>query len=310
MTSIGSSGDLSADRRYQWALGAQQQGDHDAARDLFAQTLDLVPVWAPAWFGLAQALEALGSRDQAADAYRKALTLDEADAHGAGLCLARLGAGAAPAIAPRAYVKTLFDQYAANFDRHLVGTLAYRGPQLLLDAVERAAPGRSFATMLDLGCGAGLVGAAFRGRAGHMAGVDLSPAMVEQARGKRLYDRLAAADLIEFLQGEPAVAADLATAGDVFVYIGDLDPVFAAIARALAPGGLLAFTAQRRDGAGFLLSEDLRYSHSGDYLRRCAGRHGFAVLELFAASTRKDRGVDAPGWVALWRKDETVSGGA
>ena len=53
--------------------------------------------------------------------------------------------------------------------------------------------------------------------------------MIEQARAKNLYDRLVAADLVEFLHGEPAVSADLAVAADVFVYIGDLEPVFAGV---------------------------------------------------------------------------------
>src|SRR5208283_3600110 len=140
MTIENSSGDLAADRRYQWGLGAAAQGDFDAARDLFVQTLELVPSWAPGWFALAQALDSLGRREEAIGAYAKTLALDEEDAFGAALCLANIGARAAPKTAPRAYVKTLFDQYAPNFDRHLVGSLAYRGPQILAEAVERAAP--------------------------------------------------------------------------------------------------------------------------------------------------------------------------
>ncbi len=159
------SGDLAADRRYQWGLGAAESGDFDGARDLFSQAMELAPAWAPGWFALAQAFEALGCRAEAVEAYSKSLALDSSDALGAGLRLAKLGAQAVPAAAPRAYVEALFDQYAATFDRHLVEKLAYRGPQILVDAVERAAPGQIFAHMLDLGCGAGLAGAAFRPRA-------------------------------------------------------------------------------------------------------------------------------------------------
>ncbi len=202
MTNLRSSGDLAADRRFQWGLGAAESGDFEAARDLFTQTLDLVPQWPPAWFALAQALESLGRRMEAIDAYSRVRALDSDDALGAGLCLAQLGVLAMSA-APEAYVKTLFDQYAAKFDRHLVGTLSYRGPQILCAALERAAPGRLFADVLDLGCGAGLFAQHFRDKARKMTGVDLSPAMIEQARSKNLYDRLAVADLVEFLRGEP-----------------------------------------------------------------------------------------------------------
>ncbi len=302
MTAIGSSGDLAADRRYQWGLGAAESGDLEAARDLFTQALEIVPAWAPGWFALAQALERLDRRDEAIDAYEKTLALDPEDCFGAGLCLAALGALSAPRTAPRAYVKTLFDQYAAKFDRHLVEALAYRGPQILLEAVERAAPARIFAEALDLGCGPGLFGAIFRARARRLAGVDLSPAMIEQARIKNLYDRLVVADLVDFLRAEPAEGADFAAAADVFVYIGDLDPVFSAAACALAPGALFAFTAQKSDGEGFHVGPDRRFSHGRDYLADCAGQNGFAVVELSAASTRRDRGADVPGWVAVLRR--------
>ncbi|HUO53340.1 MAG TPA: methyltransferase domain-containing protein [Rhodoblastus sp.] len=302
MISNGSSGDLAADRRYAWARGALETGDFEGARDLFAQTLERAPHWAPAWFGLGEALEALGRRDEAAAAFRDALTCDPADAAGARLRLARL-AGETPVAAPRAYVQTLFDQYSATFDRHLVEKLAYRGPEILGEAVARAAPGRIFANMLDLGCGAGLAGAVFRTGARHMSGVDLSPAMIEQARAKGIYDRLVAGDLGEFLAGEPADAADLVIAADVFVYLGDLDPVFAGVARVLRNGGLFAFTCQSLDeGESYAVGADLRFAHSQNYLRGCAARAGLAIGEISPAVSRKDRGADVPGFVALLLK--------
>jgi predicted TPR repeat methyltransferase len=301
MVVTGSSGDFAADRRYQWAAGALETRDFEAARDLFAQVLELAPDWAPGWRGLGEALEALERRDEAVAAFRKALALDPADIGGAGLHLAFL-VGESPATAPRAYVKALFDQYAAKFDRHLVQALAYRGPEILDAAILRAAPGRMFAHALDLGCGAGLFGAAFRSKAERLTGIDLSPAMIEQARGKGIYDRLIAADLLDFLASEPERSADLAAAADVFVYIGDLAPVFAAVARVLEPGGLFAFTAQSQQFDGYGVGDDMRFSHGEAYLRACAAQAGFATLELAPAVTRKDRGADVPGWAAVLRK--------
>ena len=49
--------------------------------------------------------------------------------------------------------------------------------------------------MLDLGCGTGLAGAAFRPHVDWLVGVDLSPKMIEAARAKGLYDQLAVADI-------------------------------------------------------------------------------------------------------------------
>src|SRR5205809_617462 len=95
------------------------------------------------------------------------------------------------------------DQHAPDFDQALLDRLDYRAPELLLDAV-RPPQGQRFrlGSVLDLGCGTGLGGAAFRPYCDWLAGVDISSGMVELARVKGLYDRLVVADLMEFLATE------------------------------------------------------------------------------------------------------------
>ena len=105
------------------------------------------------------------------------------------------------------YVRRLFDQYAGRYDTALTEHLAYRGPAILREAVEAVIeprPGVHFASVLDLGCGTGLGGAAFRPFVDRLVGVDLSPAMIAKARGKGLYDRLDRADIDDFLADEIA----------------------------------------------------------------------------------------------------------
>lgn len=302
MTAIGSSGDLAADRLYQWALGALQDRDFEAARDLFDQTRARAPGWAPAWFGLGEALEGLERRDEAAAAFEQALRLDAADAAGAALRLARL-TGAALETAPAAYVKTLFDQYAGHFDRHLVEKLGYRGPEILFEAVFSVTPPKKFDHMLDLGCGAGLAGQKFRAVAETITGVDLSPAMIFEAGKKNIYARLVAGDVLDFLTHEPADSADLALAADVFVYIGDLAAIFTAVARVLSADGLFAFTVQTAPkGRDFAVGPDLRFGHSEIYLRQCAAAAGLTVRKIAPASTRRDGGADVAGLVAVMQK--------
>ena len=168
--------------------------------------------------------------------------------------------------------------------------LDYRGPAILRDAVEdvmrAAATPMRIGSMLDLGCGTGLGGAAFRPIVDWLVGVDLSPAMIEQARAKGLYDRLVTADLAAFLAAEAATAAKyhLVLAADVFVYVSDLAPIVAAMARVLAPDGLFAFTVETHSGDGVKLQPTLRYAHGAALhprgARRCRVDRAAALRNL------------------------------
>src|SRR5580692_5305844 len=114
-----SSGDLMADRRFDFARDLQLKGDLVAAADLLQQATDLAPGFASAWFTLGEVREQLGERDAAIAAFRKAVAADPEDRHGASLRLMRLGADQLSAM-PRAYVCALFDQYAPRFETALV----------------------------------------------------------------------------------------------------------------------------------------------------------------------------------------------
>jgi predicted TPR repeat methyltransferase len=137
-----SSGDMLADRRFDFARDLQLSGDLVAAEDLFAQATELAPGFATAWFTLGEVRELLGDRNNAIVAFRAAEIADPGDRNGAGLRLMRLGAADVAGMRPT-YVTALFDQYAPRFDAALTDDLGYRGPALLLAAVvgARAAAG-------------------------------------------------------------------------------------------------------------------------------------------------------------------------
>ncbi len=291
-----SSGHLSADRRYDYARGAASEGDHAAAADLLLQTLEIVPSWAPAWFALGEAREEMGAREEAAQAFAQALAHDPQDSQGARLRLARLGAAAQPDQPPQAYVRDLFDQYAARFESHLVKDLGYCAPAVLRDAIMRANDAaRRFCVVLDLGCGTGLMARAMADLCDTIDGVDLAPAMAAKARASGFYRHVEAGDLIDFLNAREAHSVDLVVAADVFVYCGNLDAIFAQARRVCAPQALFAFTLQRGEGAGYALGDDLRYAHAPAYIARLASAHGFHLLFCEEVSVRQDRGKPVPG---------------
>ncbi len=297
------SGNLIADRRFEWARDLAAKGDLAGAADLLTQALELAPRYASAWFALGETREMLGDRDGAIAAFRKAADADSQDHHGAALHLMRLGALRAASM-PESYVRTLFNGYAPSFDRALTEGLGYRAPELLLRAVQAHTGAQiKFGSLLDLGCGTGLAGAAFRPFCDWLVGVDLSPAMLAQARTKGLYDRLIEADALALLGEEAAAKAQyhLVLAADVFMYFDDLAPVLKAVAKVLAPSAILAFSVETHDGDGVLLRDTLRYAHGEAHVRAALTAAGFTVVSLDSATTRTEKGSPVPGLIVVAR---------
>jgi predicted TPR repeat methyltransferase len=300
-----SSGDLIADRRYKAAIEMASRGDFPAAADILAQTVELTPNFATAWFALGAIRDRLGDRAGAVIAFERTRAADPEDYHGARLQLARLGVGEVAPAMTETYVRRLFDQYAGRYDNALTEHLHYRGPALLRDAAESAMRAAKrpmhFGAMLDLGCGTGLAGAAFRLVVDRLVGVDLSPAMIAKAGSKGSYDRLAIAELSDFLAGESAAAKqyDLVIAADVFVYVNDLAPIVAAIAPILAPDGILAFTVETHPGDGVKLLPTLRFAFAANYLRAAVAAAGLALHTLASAAIRTENGIPVDGLVVV-----------
>jgi predicted TPR repeat methyltransferase len=201
--------------------------------------------------------------------------------------------------APRSdagYVRHLFDQFSADYDSRMIGQLAYAAPQILGDLADLVMPGRENLAILDLGCGTGLAGLVFKPRAARLDGVDLSPAMVEKARARGIYDALTVGDIETALTG----TYDLVLAADTLVYLGDLEPLFRALAAHLSEDGYFLFTTETKDGSGFELGPKRRWRHSEAYLREQAANAGLSIAGLVAASPRTEANQPVPGFaVAL-----------
>jgi predicted TPR repeat methyltransferase len=300
-----SSGDMIADRRFEFARDLQLKGDLVAAADLLLQATELAPNFISAWFTLGELREQLGQRDQAIAAFRRARAADPDDRHGASLRLMRLGAEQVASM-PQAYVQTLFDQYAPRFEAALVDDLGYRGPALLFRAVlaVRASARKPafFKRAIDLGCGTGLAATAFAKEVDRFIGIDLSPRMIERARATGLYAELEVADMVEGLRGKTETSADLILAADAMVYVADLAPVLGQVTRVLVAGGLLAFTVETYDGDGVRIGQGLRYAHAEPYVRARVEAAGLQLLQCEDLSARNEDNVPAPGLVVVAAK--------
>jgi predicted TPR repeat methyltransferase len=302
-----SSGDLLADRRFEFARDLQLKGDLPAAADLLEQAIELAPDFASAWFTLGEIRQQLKENDKAIAAFQWARASDPEDRHGAAVRLMRLGAEQLDEM-PQGYVQTLFDQYAPRFEAALLGDLGYRAPQLLFKAVlsVRHATKKPafFKRAIDLGCGTGLGAAAFAKEVDHFIGIDLSPKMIEQARATGLYAELEVADMVAGLRSKPDGSANLILAADAICYVGDLAPVLNEAKRVLKPGGVFAFTLETHDGDGVVIGEGLRYAHGKKIVRDKVVTAGLGLAHLEEASPRTEDNEPVRGLVVVAIKPE------
>jgi len=286
------------------------QGRPDEAIALYRRATRLDPGNAKAHFNLGAALTRAGDLEEAAESYRRSIALepDRAEAHerlGAvrrrqgRLEEAALGFGRALELDPSraelghlvsayrgettrgaqdAYVAYLFDNLADTFDHDLVDGLGYRTPATLSRMIfGLLGEAHRFGRVLDLGCGTGLSGREFAGRADEIVGVDLSEKMLGKARARGVYHRLEHAGIRAFLEREEATF-DLFLAADVFVYTGDLEPTFGLVRRRSAPGACFLFSTELGETGDYVLNPTGRYAHATAYIERIAAAAGFVRL--------------------------------
>jgi predicted TPR repeat methyltransferase len=286
------------------ATALAELGRIDEALRSFRRFVALEPRHPGAWMAIGNLLMEQHDNTAAARAFEAAIDAG-ADAELARFHLAAARGEAsqratgAPPAPPRAYVESLFDRYAHDFDRHLVGRLGYSAPQELVQALPPGEPldisGQALARLgnaLDLGCGTGLCAPLLRPRVDRLVGVDLSARMLEQARALGLYDRLDHADIATWLAACDE-RFDLVIAADVFIYVGALDAVFAGVARVLRAGGLFAFSLESAQGdasaQGYVLQRSKRYAHTLAYVGALSQHHDMQVSRAHAGTVRREQ---------------------
>ena len=265
------------------------------------RALRLAPDHDGARYALGCAWLEAGEGKRACEILREILTTSRF----APLAAAKLGEAARLAASPRSpagYVRHLFDQFSADYDRHMVMELSYCAPAILRRLADvLLAPSEGALTILDLGCGTGLAGQCFKDLALRLDGVDLSPRMIAKARERGIYDALEVADLESTLAAAGA-SYDLMLAADTFVYLGELGPALAGAQRRLNRQGHLLFTVEKITRGLYELGEKRRYRHSEAYMREEAERAGLDVMGLLECSPRTEAKAPVAGLaVALQR---------
>lgn len=275
-------------------------GKYEAAYQCAKKVTEQRPEDPNAWYGLGYAAQAAGLRNKTREAYERYLECGVEDPVISHLLVALRDEAPPPRVPDECILKT-FNNFSPIYDTKMRNKLSYQAPERLQDLIRAEIGDAAGLEILDIGCGTGLSGVGLRERAARLTGIDLSPEMIEVARGRGIYDRLEVAEIITWLN-HTQNQLDLITACDCLVYFGDLQPVAAGAARQLKPGGRFAFTVERGEKYPFHLTDTGRYTHHPEHVREVASQAGLTVDRLEKGFLRNECGIAVTGLYALLRK--------
>lgn len=235
--------------------------------------------------------------------------------------LATITADATVKRASNTYVKSLFDNYAQNFEYSLVQELGYTGYERLRRGFDRAFGGTenvpTFTKVVDAGCGTGLVGEQFRNVSQHLIGVDLSQAILDEAVKVRptLYDQVLVGDVTQVFREQKPIS--LIIAADSYIYFGDLVPLFESMQEGLQDGGYAAFTlenvntdnekllAESKPDWRWQLTASGRFAHRKEYVLTAGNAHQLELVHYEKLDDfRFEKGVGVQGHIFVMKRNK------
>jgi predicted TPR repeat methyltransferase len=292
--------ELSAKELSELAKRLRAQGKVQTAYICGKRAMELDPNLSEGWYDLGEICQCLGKRGEARTAYQNYLKAVPDDGEVAHILIA-LNDETPPERASDHAIQHIYKNFAASYESRMLEDLKYVGPQRMIEALDSVIGVREGLNVLDLGCGSGLTAITFRPRAASLAGVDLSPEMVELARARGLHDSLEVGEATAWLNGGESLF-DLIVSTDVIIYFGDLAGIVTAAARRLKPGGVFAFSTELGKHMPFRLTDTGRYNHHPDHVRAVAAAVGMTVGTLNEAFLRMEYGEEVMGLFAVLQK--------
>ena len=207
-------------------------------------------------------------------------------------------------------VRDSYDSVAADYVEHVAGELEHKPfDRAYLDRLAAELEGKG--TVAELGCGPGHVGRYLHDRGVDVTGLDLSPAMIEEARRLNPGMHFVVGDMLDLPYADGSLAALVAFYSIIHFDSDQLDQSIREFRRVLKIGGLAAVafhvgdeTLHRTEWWGHAISFDFHLLDPADVTRR-AIRAGLTVEQLLERDPNPD--VEYPSrraYMRLRRPDE------
>lgn len=184
------------------------------------------------------------------------------------------------------YTQMLFEHFADNYELVLanIGYALPRKFRRITNDVE--------GLIVDLGCGTGLIGVAYKTNFNRFIGVDISKKMLEKAEQKQCYQRLECEDIITFCQREiQTLKPNLITVADVCCYIRDLEPLI----KVCHPYPMI-FSIETLSNVTETcsLQPNGRYTHNPTHIAEILAKY-YGTIQQETTILRKENGQDVSG---------------
>ena len=203
-------------------------------------------------------------------------------------------------------IKTLFDQYAFNYDSHLLEQLKYNPFHQARELINKCIDIKKWncGLTIDLGCGTGLAAPYFSDLSYKMIGVDLSEGMLIQARKKGFYYEINQDDVFEFLDKKNAFYK-LILSFELTNYIGKKTPLLVKkIERKMLPGGIIVMTFEKNktNYEDVHLNENIRFTFSKNYAQESFTDNKLLLIGVEDIIIRREHDHEIEGLLIIAQK--------
>lgn len=168
------------------------------------------------------------------------------------------------------YVKHRFKSLSSSYEM-AVAEIQYSAPDIVVNYLVNSTSINHASTILDVGCGTGLVGSRLSSLTSNLYGLDISPEMLVVAASKGIYKSLMEASFEEYFEEwlkKNLDSYDFIVAASVAPWVGSLESWIRSGITMLAKNGAFIFTFDISDNIStFEISNNFHYKHSISYIK-------------------------------------------